>query len=257
MTNREFEQKIERLDVGLFDAIDSQSNEGDRRSWLAVQRVLRRVELGYTYLEIGSHVGGSLQQHVLDPRCRKIFSIDKRPLAQPDDRGQIYHYQGNSTERMLRNLRAICPEADSKVVCFDSDTAGLDPTLISEPADFCFIDGEHTREAVTADFEFCLRVSAPNGAICFHDASAVDLPIQAILRSLRQRAIRFRASKLGGDTFAVFLRDCPAPDDEAVKALSTSSRSWFRQRKLVRLTKTVLPVWLIPLTRPFGNWLRR
>ena len=215
------------------------------------------MKLEYTYLEIGSHLGGSLQQHVMDPRCRKIFSIDKRPLAQPDDRGQTYYYQGNSTERMLRNLRAICPTVDSKVVCFDSDTSGLDLTLIPEPVDFCFIDGEHTREAVTADFEFCLRVSAPNGAICLHDASAIDMPIDGILQSLRQQAIRFRAAKLGGDTFGVFLRDCPALDDEASQGPRHEFPLLVPPAEAGAPRQAVLPGWLSPVTRPFGNWLRR
>ncbi len=79
--------RIESLDVSLFDAVPSQSTIGDRQAWLAVQRSLRQ-QSEYVYLEIGSHLGGSIQQHLVDPRCRKIVSIDRRPLSQPDDRGQ-------------------------------------------------------------------------------------------------------------------------------------------------------------------------
>src|SRR4051794_16482548 len=96
-----FEGRLERLDLSLFEAIPSESYPGDRRSWLALQHAVRRAPAGYTYLEIGSHLGGSLQQHLVDPRCRRIFSIDKRPLVQPDDRGVVWHYDGNSTARML------------------------------------------------------------------------------------------------------------------------------------------------------------
>ena len=48
--------RIESLDVNLFTAISSQSNDGDRRAWLAVQRSLR-LQSKYVYLEIGSHLG--------------------------------------------------------------------------------------------------------------------------------------------------------------------------------------------------------
>ena len=101
-----FEQRIERLDCSLFDPIPTQSSKGDRMSWLALQGAVRRAAPSYTYLEIGSHLGGSIQQHWIDPRCSLIYSIDKRPLEQPDDRGAVFAYAGNSTARMLGNLHA-------------------------------------------------------------------------------------------------------------------------------------------------------
>ncbi len=35
----DFESRIGALDLSLFAAIDSQSDDGDRRSWLALQRL--------------------------------------------------------------------------------------------------------------------------------------------------------------------------------------------------------------------------
>ena len=74
-----FEDRIRRLDLSLFEQIESESSERDQLSWLAIQRIIRTRVKGYTYLEIGSHLGGSIQQHFLDPACRSIYSIDPRP----------------------------------------------------------------------------------------------------------------------------------------------------------------------------------
>lgn len=124
--------RIESLDVSLFEAVSSQSDAGDRRAWLAVQRSVRR-KLEYVYLEIGSHLGGSIQQHLVDPRCREIISIDKRPLSQPDDRGQFFAYEGNSTARMLDNLRGVSAAQVEKIRCFDADARDIDPSTIPAP----------------------------------------------------------------------------------------------------------------------------
>ena len=82
------EERIEWLDTSLFHGIPTISSEGDRLSWLTIQRAVRRVKAEYAYLEIGSFVGGSLQQYYLDPKCRVIYSIDKRPERLPDERGK-------------------------------------------------------------------------------------------------------------------------------------------------------------------------
>src|SRR4051812_19378672 len=110
-----FEQLINNLDLKLFEKISSQSSENDKQSLLACQLAVRDLERNYKYLEIGSYLGGSIQPHLLDERCGRIYSIDKRPLVQPDERGVDYTYLNNSTERMLENLKRVAPEQVSKV----------------------------------------------------------------------------------------------------------------------------------------------
>jgi hypothetical protein len=75
----DFESSIASLDISLFAAISSQTSSNDKRSLLAVQKAVCAINDGYTYLEIGSYIGGSIQPHLLDDRCQQIFSIDKRP----------------------------------------------------------------------------------------------------------------------------------------------------------------------------------
>lgn len=236
---REFVRRIEALDLSLFDAIASQSSDADRRAWLAVQRSLRRAT-GYVYLEIGSHLGGSIQQHIVDPWCRAIVSIDKRPLVQADDRGQNYHYESNSTERMLDNLRGVSASGVAKLTCFDSDASEVAPAAVSERANFCFIDGEHRHDAVVSDFHACYRFAAPDAAICFHDAFVVHRAIAHVVGTLRERAVSFEARKLGGSTFAIFLGECPARNDERIRAESRDGHRWLRERALRdRIPKSV------------------
>jgi hypothetical protein len=47
------------LDPDLFAAIPTQTSPEDRRSFLILQRAVRRGG-PYSYLEIGSHVGGTI-----------------------------------------------------------------------------------------------------------------------------------------------------------------------------------------------------
>jgi hypothetical protein len=249
----DIEARIEALDVSLFDAIETQSLDGDRRAWLAVQRSLRRQPRGYAYLEIGSHLGGSIQQHLVDPLCRSIASIDKRPPEQPDDRGIVCSYEGNSSARMLENLRRVAPEQTGKVTCFDADACDVDPRDLPEAPDFCFIDGEHTHAAVLSDFGFCLRVCAPDAAICLHDDTVVHRAIGATLLDLRRRRVPFVARKLSGETFGVFLRDCPAAGDPYLSGNSQDGTWWLRARRLREWS----PRWLRPAGRRVAQWLGR
>jgi hypothetical protein len=243
--------QVEALDVSLFDAISTESSDGDRRAWLAVQRSLRQPS-GYSYLEIGSHLGGSIQPHLLDPQCRSIVSIDKRPPSQPDDRGPVFFYEGNSTARMLDNLRRISPEQTNKVTCFDADACDVDPRALPAAPDFCFIDGEHTYSAVLSDFTFCLRVCAPDAAICFHDDWVVHPALRAIISDLRRRGIPFTARKLSGVTFGIFLRECPATHDPYLSTSSQDSAGWLRRQRL----RAWVPTWLRPAAGRVAGWFR-
>jgi hypothetical protein len=227
----EFTRRLQTLDLSLFETVPTQSSPGDRQSWLAVQRSVRGPS-GYTYLEIGSHLGGSIQQHLVDPLCRRIISIDKRPLEQPDIYYGVYKYKGNSTARMLDNLHKVSPDDLHKIICHDCDAKDVNPTLITDPPQFCLIDGEHTEAAVLSDFEFCLQVCDPNGAICFHDDDTLYQTLAKILVALKRRGVRYTARKLGGVTFGIFLGKCPAVFDPWIQQHSHNGSSWLRRRSV-------------------------
>ena len=245
-----FNARIEGLDLDLFHTIHSQSTDDDRIAWLAIQRNVRRRAEGYVYLEIGSHLGGSLQQHLADHQCRRIYSIDPRPTEQPDERGQVYRYHGNSTKRMLANLSAVTGSRLDRLTCFDCDVSGIDRSWIQDAPDFCFIDGEHTAPAVLADFEFCLYWCRQDGVIVFHDDSVILAAIRKILTSLKSRGIRFTARKCGGSTFAVFL------GDSQVIAESSDGLRWAADRSIAVSLQRNIPEWALPVARHLYRFYR-
>ncbi|MGE3467671.1 MAG: class I SAM-dependent methyltransferase, partial [Pyrinomonadaceae bacterium] len=168
MTDIEFENCLNELDLRLFERIPSQSTDDDKLSLLALQLAVREKAGEYVYLEIGSYLGGSIQPHLLDPKCRRIYSIDKRPASQPDARGFEWKYNNNSTKRMLDMLKGVS-DATEKIVTIDGDTRNA-LKKADEKVDLCFIDGEHTDAAVVSDFRFCLEAVKGRGVIVFHDS---------------------------------------------------------------------------------------
>ncbi len=245
----DFELRIGGLDLSLFTAIHSQSDDGDKISWLALQRAVRRGNKEYTYLEIGSHLGGSIQPHLLDPRCRRILSIDKRSLEQPDGRGQQFRYEDNSTARMLSNLRAIDPDQVSKIVCFDSDARHVDLTRLSDRPDLCFIDGEHTKSGVVSDFDFCARVCSSRAIIYFHDDWVIYPALAQIIRTLRTQGRRFTAFKLHGSTFAIALGESSLPKDDYIRKIMVTGRRFILHMQVRQLIKRLAPTPLPPIAR--------
>lgn len=235
-------ERVDRLDVGLFRRIRSQTTKGDQRSLLAIQRATARRRPGYCYLEIGSHLGGSIQPHLLDGRCRKIYSIDARPARQPDDRtpGHVAFYENNSSARMLGLLREIDGGGVSKIECFDLDASQVDPTKITDRPNILFIDGEHTKAAVSSDFRFCLRVAAEGATLVFHDYDILHPAITAICQGLNRDGRTFLAIKLEGNVFAVFLDPELVGGDAHLSALSRrqfrriwTCRGWRGLKRLV------------------------
>ncbi|MEA2133199.1 MAG: hypothetical protein QOC68_1108, partial [Solirubrobacteraceae bacterium] len=178
--------RVAALDTTLLASIESETTEPDRRSLLALHAAV--AERGpFRYLEIGSHLGGSLQALVADARCTEIVSIDTRPASQPDDRGQTFHYDDNSTERMLGLLAGV-PGADlSKVRTFEVGTDRLAPSELPGAPALCLIDGEHTKEAALTDARFCLEALGDTGIIAFHDSNVVQPAIDDFVRSLGER----------------------------------------------------------------------
>ena len=102
------QRMIDDADIDVFKF--GITADGDRKSLLSIQNIVRRVRPGYTYIEIGSDAGGSLYTHLLDPKCDLVISVDLRPGAQPDERGVSFDYGGNNTTaNMIANLEQYLP----------------------------------------------------------------------------------------------------------------------------------------------------
>ncbi|QCK87609.1 class I SAM-dependent methyltransferase [Phreatobacter aquaticus] len=196
--------RVAARDVSLFDAIETELTESDRRMLLALQDIVASSGTGYRYLEVGSHRGGSIQPHLLDPRCAAILSLDPRPAHQPDERGHRFHYADNSTARMMDNLAALDGEQLGKIQTFDLSAPSLrDRGDLVGPADFVFIDGEHTDQAVIADFTAVLTMSRPGSIIVFHDAPITYRAIADIVADLKGQGLAFSAFPLPDSLFVI------------------------------------------------------
>lgn len=214
----DFENAIRELDLRLFEKIPSQSTDHDKRSLLACQLAMRELAGEYNYLEIGSYIGGSIQAHLLDPKCRRIYSIDKRPFSQPDARGFDFVYQNNSTARMMETLTNVSKDL-SKIVTIDGDAKTIDPGSIADKIQLCFIDGEHTDEAVVSDFNFCLKVLDDSGAIVFHDAQITYNGIAECIKNLDANNIPFNAYVLPHVVFVIEIGEFPVHKNAAIAAM--------------------------------------
>jgi hypothetical protein len=169
----ELADRIAALDATLFDEIVSESTVNDRKSLLALHQACVDRTGEFSYLEIGSHLGGSLQVVIRDPRCKRIVSIDPRPARQPDARGLEWKYPENSTARM-RGLLARLADVDlEKLETIDASTEDIDPATVGDPPTLCFVDAEHTDVAVLRDARFCRQVLHDDGVLAFHDAGIV------------------------------------------------------------------------------------
>jgi hypothetical protein len=202
-------------DISLYRYIGSQTSEADRRSLLSIHNALAQRAATFSYVEIGSHLGGTLQAFIADPRCRRIVSIDPRPPAQPDDRGPMFAYEGNSTARM-RTLLARVPGADmAKLETVELSTENIAPGRLARP-DLCVIDGEHTYAAALRDARFCRAAMQGAGVILFHDREVIE---PAILDFLRETTGPVTAYALRGSFFVIELgADPPLLHEAGVKA---------------------------------------
>ncbi len=184
----DFSSQILDRDTSLF-RVRADLTEEDKISFLSIQKALRTKIGPYAYLEIGSFLGGSLQTFLIDRHCRLVYSIDSRPNFVDDERGSPRSYAGVTREQMLAELGKHYPGHLDKLRCFDTDTSSIDRGQVDDPPFLCFVDGEHTDDAVFRDFSFCLRVASRPCVILFHDSQVVFGGIQRCLDHLDAEAV--------------------------------------------------------------------
>jgi hypothetical protein len=249
-------ERIDKLDISVFESIYSQTTNEDKWSLLAVQRATAGKYKEYVYLEIGSHLGGSIQPHLVDDRCKRIYSIDPRPSSQPDERspGYVAHYENNSTQRMLQLLGTIGHGDLGKIECFDLDASEVDPKSIRFKPRIVLIDGQHTNAAVLSDYRFCSSVVDRGATILFHDFGIVALGILEICKGLERRGVSYVACNLEGAVFGIFLDpDLAKSDPDLLSTFNKNVSQWRRFRLKERL-KRVLPG---PVVSAVKRWKQR
>jgi hypothetical protein len=196
---------------------------------LALHSAVRTLAKEFVYLEIGSHLGGSLQSLVVDPACTRIISIDPRPLIQADERGLDFPYPDNSTARMLSLLGQIPGAAPGKIYPIEAGTDEINPGTLPAAPHFCLIDGEHTDAAALRDARFCLGAVRPDGCLAFHDANIVYRALDAFVKELQQAKRSFRGYALPDSVFVIELggwRLCDAPAIRSMLCNNYQSYLW-------------------------------
>ncbi len=183
---REFDSRIGCGDLTLF-AIESQTSDRDRKSLLLAQSLIRSYCGKHNYLEIGSHLGGTLLPYLKDPRCLQVHSVDPRPLIQPDERGRSYEYVENSTSRMIEQLQTHCTARElEKLTTWNFDVSKIPSYSYGCRFDIALIDGEHTNQAAFRDFVYIVPALQRDALIVFHDANIIIdaiLNVETLLRS--------------------------------------------------------------------------
>jgi hypothetical protein len=218
-----------------FDWIPSQTSPEDRAALLSLRDCIKRCFGEYSYLEVGSHLGGSLQPHIGESACRKIYSIDPRPPEQPDQHILgTYKYEGNSTARMIEHLERV-PSADlRKLVTFEKCSWEISDGEIPNSVELAFIDGEHTNRAVRQDFEAVSRFLGSRSVLAFHDFFVTP---KTLLR-IRHQVLSTRPNAsflhyLGSNVVCLTFDDNSRTIEAALKADGWSSdRPKFRMASL-------------------------
>ena len=231
MDDLKYSECLQMLDTTIF-SVESQTSANDQKSLLLIQNMVRKLVPNYVYLEVGSHLGGTLVPHLVDPLCRHVLSVDKRPASQRDERGTVFEYEENSTQRMLDTIKSNVPEsALMKLTTFDYDVSDLDNTQIDRQVDLSFIDAEHTVAAVFRDFVGTMRFLADSFVIAFHDANLLCDGLQNIECFLRYQGIKFRSFFLPDVVFAIFAGDFVDLDGHPIERLSIDRENFIRNSR--------------------------
>ena len=250
---------IDDLDLALFEPIPSQTSEGDKRSLLGIHSAVANRYKSFTYLEIGSHLGGSIQPYLRDHRCKKIFSIDPRPQQQPDDRfpGHKSIYEDNSSERMITLLRNAEIGDINKIECIESDASVIESNRIKPRPEILYIDGEHTKDAVISDCHFCLKVMSKSGTIIFHDYYIIYPAIMEICRQLRKMKRKHIALKLESNVFAIFFDKDVILNSLYLRSIFKRNRFFIPKLIIYNALKGIFPTPILNIFRALRNILMK
>lgn len=234
----------------MFEAVSTQLFPDDRRSILAVQEFVARHFGTYSYLEVGSFLGGSLQPHLADGRCVAVYSVDPRPPRQPDERGEQFEYPDNTTQRMLETLRPHYSDQLEKLTCFDLDVSTVPHDAITVAPRLVLIDGEHTDDAVLSDFHAALALADRPCVVMFDDAHIVYRGIRRCVQSLEERGDAHRTYVLPSKIAIIEVGGLDlyrAP--EILDLLASPESYFFATEALDHYRRVVIGLKRVPLVR--------
>tara|TARA_B110000046_G_scaffold11315_1_gene11210 strand:+ start:404 stop:1204 length:801 start_codon:yes stop_codon:yes gene_type:complete len=198
-----FKEKLKNL-----FPIESQTSDLDKIVLLQTLDLIRKKNSYYKYLEIGSFLGGSLTPALMDKKCKKVLSIDKRNQILDDERNENWSYKNVSNALMVRKINQY------KINTLKLDTYDGDIKEIKndEEFDLIFIDGIHTVENCFSDLINSLRFKKKNSIILFHDTSIIFKAIKLCLvflenQKISYKIIKFKNSEMSGLFFGSYIKN--------------------------------------------------
>jgi cobalamin biosynthesis Co2+ chelatase CbiK len=202
---------IPSIDISVFKA-PTETTDDDRIALETIRLYLADQGFQYNYLEIGSYLGGSLLPHLISSHCNKILSIDKRASNPQDERcAGGFFYTGITTDHLIEELRRHVENTTclQKLETYDGVVDDLNAQSIFEkyPSKFhlCFIDAEHTNNAIFSDFLNVYRLVAPDSIIMLHDSWMLTDGIQNIICYLESQSTPFYFCQVRDSVTAFFL----------------------------------------------------
>jgi len=193
--------------------LHSQTSKADKIVLLKVRKKLQNLS-SYSYLEIGSYLGGSLTPFLKDPQCIRILSIDQRGRQQPDERGLKYNYTGVTHQTMIDNLKKNNFNT-SKLETFDGSISEYYDN--GNRFDLMFVDGEHTDWACFRDFIHGIKFLAEDSIVVFHDSSLIYKSLKIIQEYMLASGKKFKFIKINDSEMScLFLNNYASHDFDSV-----------------------------------------
>jgi|ETN01SMinimDraft_1059929.scaffolds.fasta_scaffold45211_2 hypothetical protein len=181
--------------------IESQTTVEDKIVLLQLKNLMQKLN-SYSYLEIGTYLGGSLTPFVKDSTCKHILSIDKRGRITPDERGSKISYLDIKEEQTIENLK----KNNLDVSKIDFFNGSIDENKkINNKFDLCFIDGEHTDIACFRDFIYADKFMKNDAIIAFHDSYYVYKALMMINELLESKKKKFKFIKIFNTSISLIL----------------------------------------------------
>jgi hypothetical protein len=177
--------------INFWFPIEAALSSGDKLTILRTLSLVKQKEKQFSFLEIGSWLGGSLAPFARDQACTFIASVDERGRKQPDERGAKFDYTGVTSAMMLDNLAGHGLDT-GKIAVFDRS---IESVTLDSKFDLAFIDGEHTDVATFRDFVYTFNSLKRNSIVLFHDSSIVSKAIEIVKVYLTFRNHKFRLYK--------------------------------------------------------------
>lgn len=180
--------------------IPKQLNSNDEQTLTSIMNFVSEHG-SYSYLEIGSYLGGSLHWHLSNPNCQQVISIDKRSCDKIKDERLIDYAYSVTTQDMLNTLTANHLSVE-KLITIDGT---VDDIPVDTRFDLVFVDAEHTNQAVLYDGKQCLNAVKQDAVIMFHDDWIVYKGLEQLEQHLVQIEKVFCKFKMSGSDITVIV----------------------------------------------------